>query len=207
LLSLFNNGTIQDSYGRIANGRDAIFILTSNFGSQVILTYKGEKSSFAIAELFNNLIKPLIKSDHDKRGLRPELLDRISESALFFPLSHSELEDVAELKLNVLRTQLWENKRQVLYWQKNILKHLIPKNAQGARQITLSEIRNALTLENAPEGSLIIIMWKGLIEGQVGFPYIISEVDSQLHKMYHDESRSLHVDLKKKKRRINTKNL
>jgi len=87
---------------------------------------------------------------------------------------------------------LWENKRQILTWACTLPQHLVPSDAQGARQITLSEIRDALTKENAAPGSIICIEW-------VSYPYVAWRVDEKLKQLWIDEDSGSIAELKRKK--------
>jgi ATP-dependent Clp protease ATP-binding subunit ClpB len=103
LLQVLDDGRLTDAQGRTVDFRNAILIMTSNIGSDLLLegmTPEGE-------------IKPDVR-DGVLRALqmhfRPEFLNRVDDVVLFKSLTQAELEQVVDLMFNDLRERLTERR-------------------------------------------------------------------------------------------------
>jgi len=113
LLQVLDDGHITDSQGRVVSFKNAIIILTSNLGSQQLLSgidEKGEISSDTKAELDLLL----------KQSFRPEFLNRLDEIIYFSPLTRDDISKITDLLLDTLNSRLCD---------KNI-KCVLTKNAK-----------------------------------------------------------------------------
>lgn len=118
LLQIFDDGRLTDSKGRKVNCKNALFIMTSNIGSDVILKRLEEKKTLDTKEELLDLVKPLLKST-----FRPEFLNRIDEILPFFPLKLEDMEKIVSLQLNKIAERL--RQRQItLEWDPAVAKHL-----------------------------------------------------------------------------------
>jgi len=106
LLQVLDDGRLTDNKGRLVNFKNTIIIMTSNLGSHIIhekfdnikpaeFDRAAEKAKFEVMELL-------------KQTIRPEFLNRIDESILFLPLTRSNVEEIVNLQLTQLKTQLKE---------------------------------------------------------------------------------------------------
>jgi ATP-dependent Clp protease ATP-binding subunit ClpB len=97
-LQLFDEGRLTDSHGRLADGRNAIFIMTSNIGSHLIqenfenLTEANRDE--VLAKTKNQVYEQL------KKTIRPEFLNRIDEVIMFEPLTRENMNKIVEIQLN-----------------------------------------------------------------------------------------------------------
>ena len=82
LLQLFDEGRITDSHGRTADGKNAVFIITSNLGAQGLLEAQRIKDD----ELRHRASRKAV-FDAARAHMRPEFLNRIDELIIFDPLS------------------------------------------------------------------------------------------------------------------------
>jgi ATP-dependent Clp protease ATP-binding subunit ClpB len=89
LLQIFEDGRLTDGQGRTVDFKNAIVILTSNIGSDLILEAEG-----ATAE---ELRQPLMGAL--RAHFRPELINRIDEILIFEPLGRDELREIVRLEL------------------------------------------------------------------------------------------------------------
>lgn len=106
LLQVLDDGRLTDNKGRVANFKNAIIIMTSNIGAELI------QSSFA--ELHEGNTEEVIAATQEavfallKQRVRPEFLNRIDEVVMFRPLSQSDIRKIVEIQLNAVREQLVE---------------------------------------------------------------------------------------------------
>jgi ATP-dependent Clp protease ATP-binding subunit ClpB len=111
LLQVLDDGRLTDNKGRVANFKNAIIIMTSNMGSDIIrerfsqIDARNEDEIVASTkeELFGLL----------KQTVRPEFLNRIDDIVMFKPLSRQNIREIVELQLIKVREQL-ENQNIVL---------------------------------------------------------------------------------------------
>jgi ATP-dependent Clp protease ATP-binding subunit ClpC len=95
LLQVLEDGRLTDSRGRIAHFRDAVIIMTSNVGSELILEHTGSNDSLR-GEIESRL--------HDY--FRPEFLNRVDEVLIFDRLGKDELAAILEIQLRQLSALL-----------------------------------------------------------------------------------------------------
>ena len=91
LLQVLEDGRLSDSRGRVAHFRDAVIIMTSNVGSDLILEHKGSDDELQ-AQIEGRL--------HDY--FRPEFLNRVDEVLIFDRLDKEELAAILEIQLGQL---------------------------------------------------------------------------------------------------------
>jgi len=100
LLQLLEDGHLTDSYGRRADFRNAIIIMTTNVGCDTRFTIGFRRTSIDYDQLKQAALDSL------KKQLRPELLNRIDEIVVFKRLSNDDFLRVVDLELARLRNQL-----------------------------------------------------------------------------------------------------
>ncbi len=113
LLQILEDGVLTDSQGQKADFRNAILIMTTNAGAEVL-------ASAARPLGFS----PTQPSDTEKalqaalrRVFRPEFLNRIDEIICFQPLSEPEVQEIATLMLNQSLKRLQKQHITVTYTQ------------------------------------------------------------------------------------------
>jgi len=94
LLQLLDDGRLTDGQGRVVDFRNVIIIMTSNIGSEFILTMK---SMDEIRDRIDGLLKTYFK---------PEFLNRIDEIVVFDRLNESMIRKIAQLRLSELGERL-----------------------------------------------------------------------------------------------------
>ena len=97
LLQVLDEGRLTDNKGRTVNFRNAIIIMTSNLGSDIIRD-RMEKWSNNMPEkeeeqLRNDIFMLLRKS------LRPEFLNRVDEIVMFKPLDIGQIKEIVRIQL------------------------------------------------------------------------------------------------------------
>lgn len=99
LLQLLDDGRLTDSQGRTVNFKNAVIIMTSNIGSEILLESITESGE--ISEKVKDLVM-----DSLKNYFRPEFLNRVDDIVLFRPLGRKEIYGIIDLILNELRERL-----------------------------------------------------------------------------------------------------
>ncbi len=131
LLQIFDDGRITDGKGRKVNCKNALFIMTSNLGSDLLLKKMEQKKEWSKEELLA-VIDPVLKST-----FRPEFLNRLDEVLPFLPLKLEDMEQIVGLQLKRVADRLLERHID-LKWDQKILKHLAEEGydpAFGARPL------------------------------------------------------------------------
>ncbi|MBF8262664.1 MAG: ATPase [Parachlamydiales bacterium] len=132
LLQIFDDGRLTDSKGRKVNCKNALFIMTSNIGSDLILK-RLEKNTASLTKVeLLSIVEPVLKTT-----FRPEFLNRIDEILPFFPLRLQDVEKIVVLQLFKVAERLKE-RRITLKWDQAVVQHLAQEGydpAFGARPL------------------------------------------------------------------------
>ncbi|WP_330926265.1 ATP-dependent chaperone ClpB [Candidatus Sororendozoicomonas aggregata] len=99
LLQVLEDGRLTDGQGRTVDFRNTVIVMTSNLGSEVIQTMRGE--SF---EKVKETLMAVVGTH-----FRPEFVNRIDELVVFHPLSAGQIEGIADIQLARLRQRLGES--------------------------------------------------------------------------------------------------
>lgn len=100
-LQVFDDGRLTDAKGRVIDCRDAIFIMTSNIGTDVPGLFDGAETE-ATADQDERVREALLGR------FRPEFLNRVDDIIVFRPLGGEHIRQIAELMLAELRERLGE---------------------------------------------------------------------------------------------------
>ena len=110
LLQIFDDGHLTDAKGRKVDFRNAIIIMTSNIGSDLIrqdrtlgFPKKGDDSK---ASSYDRMKTNVL--DEIKRFFRPEFLNRIDGTVVFHPLSREHMAHIVDLNLEDVSAGLIE---------------------------------------------------------------------------------------------------
>jgi len=99
LLQLLDDGRLTDSQGRTVNFKNAVIIMTSNIGSEILLESITENGEFS--DEVRNLVMNSLRN-----YFRPEFLNRIDDVVLFRPLGRKEIYAIIDLIVSELRERL-----------------------------------------------------------------------------------------------------
>ena len=99
LLQVLDDGRITDSQGRTVDFKNTILILTSNLGSEYLLS--GITADGAIADAAKAQVEQLLK-----RSFRPEFLNRLDEVVFYKPLTKSDVTKIIDLQIAGLNRRL-----------------------------------------------------------------------------------------------------
>lgn len=103
LLQLLDDGRLTDSQGRTVDFRNTIIIMTSNIGSPIMLDGIDEKGEFKPG-VYDAVTAEL------KRFFRPEFLNRVDETVMFYPLRADQIGSIVDLQIKNLQKRLDERK-------------------------------------------------------------------------------------------------
>jgi len=107
LLQVLDDGRLTDGHGRTVSFRNAIVIMTSNVGSELLASAASDKSD----KTDHSEISPKARAavmEVLKTSFRPEFLNRLDEIVLFHPLGMVQIEAIVRLQVEDLRKRLTE---------------------------------------------------------------------------------------------------
>jgi len=104
LLQILDDGRLTDGQGRVVNFKNAIIIMTSNIGSQLILEYSGNLDGEQYERMKEGVLDAL------RRHFRPEFLNRVDETIVFHALTEEDLKQIVDIQLERLRMRLIERR-------------------------------------------------------------------------------------------------
>ncbi|MEE8363529.1 MAG: AAA family ATPase, partial [Dehalococcoidia bacterium] len=113
LLQIFEDGHLTDAKGRRVDFRNAVIIMTSNLGSDIIrrdntlgFGHISESDETKADERYERMKTKVL--DEMKRFFRPEFLNRIDGSVVFHALTRQHILEIVDLMLETVRIQLLE---------------------------------------------------------------------------------------------------
>ncbi|MBS0629698.1 MAG: ATP-dependent Clp protease ATP-binding subunit [Verrucomicrobia bacterium] len=105
LLQILEEGRLTDAFGRKIDFRNAIIIMTSNLGADLIR--KSSEMGFGVAEGMIDYKSMQEKIDSAvKKGFKPEFLNRLDGIVIFRPLDKSHLLKVIDLEIEKVQKRL-----------------------------------------------------------------------------------------------------
>ena len=99
LLQVLDDGRITDGQGRTVDFKNAILILTSNLGSDVIL--EGIDRDGCVTDSARDVVMQLLK-----QSFRPEFINRLDEIVFYRPLTSNDLKQIVDLLIADLNKRL-----------------------------------------------------------------------------------------------------
>jgi ATP-dependent Clp protease ATP-binding subunit ClpA len=101
-LQVFDEGRVSDAHGHKVDARHAVFIMTSNIGTQ-----EGSRANLGFGGSDDHVAD---YSGYLKQFFRPEFLNRIDEVITFQPLTREALSKILDLQLKGLIDRLREQR-------------------------------------------------------------------------------------------------
>lgn len=123
LLQVLDDGRLTDSQGRVVDFKNTVIIMTSNLGSEILLSNKDDKEKE---------VTSLIRS-----YFKPEFINRIDEIIFFNPLNNKIQEQIVNKLLGELKLKLLEND-YLISFDKTITKYVLEmaySETYGARPL------------------------------------------------------------------------
>ncbi|MCR5530838.1 MAG: ATP-dependent chaperone ClpB [Lachnospiraceae bacterium] len=108
LLQVLDDGRITDSQGRTVDFKNTILIMTSNIGSEYLLTGVKEDGTIS-TEAEDAVMRDL------RAHFRPEFLNRLDETILFKPLTKDNIRNIITLLTKRLNDRLHERQVSVRF--------------------------------------------------------------------------------------------
>lgn len=171
LLQVFDDGRITDSKGRTVNCKNAIFIMTSNIGSDLLLDKLQSSNSKVSKEQIINILDPVIKTH-----FRPEFINRLDEILPFLPLKEEDMEKIVVIQLNNLSKRLKE--RHVhLQWTPEVLRYLAEEG--------YDPIFGARPLKRLIQHEVVNMLSKAILEGKIPGDCTIELIFERKKIQYH----------------------
>jgi len=97
LLQVLDDGRLTDGHGRTVDFRNALIIMTSNLGSDLIANQAPGQD---LEDLRDGVMEFV------KAAFRPEFLNRLDETVLFHRLTRENMDGIVEIQLERLRQRL-----------------------------------------------------------------------------------------------------
>ena len=112
LLQIFDAGQLTDARGRRVDFRNSIIVMTSNLGSDLIK--RDTSMGFAVKadeaqsdrQAYERMKDKVM--EEVKRFFRPEFLNRLDATIVFHALSQTEIHQIVDLMMNMVREELKE---------------------------------------------------------------------------------------------------
>ena len=101
LLQVLDDGRITDSQGRTVDFKNTIIILTSNLGSEYLLS--GIREDGTLDPAAKEQVQQLLR-----RSFRPEFLNRLDEIVFYKPLTRENVGSIIDLQIAKLNSRLAE---------------------------------------------------------------------------------------------------
>ncbi len=130
MLQILDDGRLTDGKGRTIDFRNAILIMTSNIGSQEILSFHDKGGDY---EQMKTTVLGLLR-----QNFRPEFLNRLDETIVFRALEKDQVHRIASLLLERLSARLANTANLSLEWEDDTVAYLAEKGydpAFGARPL------------------------------------------------------------------------
>ncbi len=159
LLQIFDEGRITDSKGRKINCKNALFIMTSNLGSDLLLKKRASTKEELLA-----IVEPVLKST-----FRPEFLNRLDEILPFLPLKLEDMETIVSIQLGRVANRL-RDKQIFLKWDPKVVQYLAQEGydpsfgARPLKRLVQQEVVNlfakAILEDQIPQNSELLLTGK-----------------------------------------------
>ncbi|MBI3236614.1 MAG: AAA family ATPase [Chlamydiales bacterium] len=160
LLQIFDDGRITDSKGRVVNCKNALFIMTSNLGSEQLLENIRSQEKGWTKEAIYKIIEPILKAH-----FRPEFLNRLDDILPFLPLQEKDMEKIVLIQLKKISKRLLD-KRISVDWNPAVIHHLAGEG--------YDPFYGARPLKRLIQQKVVNLLSNALLEGKI-------KEDSQIH--------------------------
>ena len=156
LLQILDDGRLTDAKGRTVSFKNAVIIMTSNVGSDII--YQNQKIGFDEKKKQNNGDKMSEEEMREKvmealrSNFKPEFLNRLDDIIIFHPLNKEILQKIVDLQLIRVAKRL-KRKDIKLSFAKKIKEYLANKGfdplygARPLKRVIQNEILDELALQ------------------------------------------------------------
>lgn len=112
LLQVLDDGRITDSLGKTIDFKNTIIIMTSNIGSEYLMSTE------------NELVDEKVIEGELRKFFRPEFLNRIDNVIRFNPLSKDIIREIIEKTLSELKDRVYENNEYIINFTEESIKKI-----------------------------------------------------------------------------------
>jgi ATP-dependent Clp protease ATP-binding subunit ClpB len=102
LLQVLDDGRLTDGQGRTVDFRNAVIVMTSNLGSQMIQELSSDDSPEAYTKM-KAMVMGVVQAH-----FRPEFINRLDDIVVFHPLDKAQIREIAKIQLRGLEKRLAE---------------------------------------------------------------------------------------------------
>ncbi|KAJ3043537.1 hypothetical protein HK097_001731 [Rhizophlyctis rosea] len=148
LLQVLDDGRLTDGKGRTVDFTNTVIIMTSNIGSQYLTN-----------TAFDAQIQHTLVMTEVRKHFKPELLNRLTETLIFTPLTHPQLRQIVQIQFSYIAKRL-EGKQITL--------SLSDKCADLVLERAYDPLYGARPLRRYLERALVTRLSKLLIKGVLG---------------------------------------
>lgn len=106
LLQILDDGRLTDAKGRVVNFKNAIIIMTSNLGSEIIKEYSMGFTDQPRAQLLDHSAMEEKIQKVLRTNFKPEFLNRIDEIIIFHSLSKEQIYEIISLQLDEVKIRM-----------------------------------------------------------------------------------------------------
>lgn len=152
LLQIFDEGRITDSQGRTINCKNALFIMTSNLGSEELIESL-KKHPHMSKETILKVLEPILR-----RHFKPEFLNRLDDILPFLPLQEKDMEQIVKIQIDRVAARLKE-KHIHLEVSKQVLARLA--------ELGYDPLFGARPLKRTIQSELVNPLASALLEGKI----------------------------------------
>ncbi|MDN3504889.1 MAG: AAA family ATPase [Rhabdochlamydiaceae bacterium] len=152
LLQIFDDGRITDSKGRVVNCKNALFIMTSNLGSQELQDFLGKNPKASKEEVLK-VVDPVLKNN-----FRPEFINRLDDILPFIPLQQKDMNKITLLQLREVVKRL-DEKEIKLKWNDEVIDHLA--------KVGYDPVFGARPLKRTIQSEVVNLLSKALIKQEI----------------------------------------
>jgi len=163
LLQILDDGRLTDGKGRTVDFRNAVIILTSNIGSQLIFEAEDADPETLRPQLMQIL----------QQHFRPEFLNRLDDIIIFHRLNQRHMHQIVKLQLDILQARLAEKNINVTFTDElvdwlTVSGYDAQFGARPLKRLIQKELENQIAL--------------ALLSGEVdsGLPLKITEKDGRV---------------------------
>ncbi len=151
LLQILDDGRLTDSQGRTVDFKNTILIMTSNLGSDIILSSLSDDG--VVSEATREGVRAQLR-----KAFRPEFLNRIDDTIFFSPLSKDNIRDIIDLLLNRLRKRMED---------KNLYLELTDQATQRMMAQGYDPVYGARPMKRLLQAKIETLISKAIIQGDL----------------------------------------
>ncbi len=164
LLQVLDDGRLTDGQGRTVDFRNAVIVMTSNLGSQLIQDLGKDEDYATIKSAVLEVVT---------QHFRPEFINRVDEVVVFHPLGKKQIHAIATIQIERLRARLRE---------KNLQLHITDAAIDHLSAVGFDPVYGARPLKRAIQQNLENPLAKDILEGKF-LPGDTIKVDYQDEKL------------------------